>query len=324
MTNDFVLFHVERGGGWITLNRPQALNAINLHMVSLIAEHLRKWEADPEVNYVVIQGMGRAFCAGGDLRGSEDMRSIPQQEFFEAEYGLNLFIHNYSKPYVALLNGITMGGGMGLSIHGTYRIVTENTLMAMPETGIGLFPDVGAAWFLNRCPGKIGLYLGLTSARFGCEDAIYTGLGTHFIPAANLQNVMSEVRAENLAEVLKAQSQVPAGESFLKQNQGLIDGFFNQETIEDIFRALVASETGFAVETLAALKKRSPLSLRKTFVYLQAARSMSIEEVMQADLDMMINWVKSPESAREWQEGIRAAIIDKDQNPQWLSLPIEY
>jgi enoyl-CoA hydratase/carnithine racemase len=322
-----VLLDVKGGGGWITLNRPSSLNAINTDSVKKIAEALKDWEADHEVNYVVIEGSGRAFCAGGDLRmlyeAVQGKRSAMASEFFKAEYTLNLLIHNYSKPYIALQDGITMGGGMGLSIHGTYRVVTENTIMSMPETAIGFFPDVGAAWFLNRCPGKSGLYMGLTSARVGPTDALYLGLGTHYVPSARLISMKEELshsNGEQMTDILKKYHQTPEGDSPIKANQSLIDGYFNQPSIEDVFKALSKSQSPFSVETLSVLKQRSPLSLRTTFTHFKKAENMGIQKVMDEDYKLALKW----EASNEFLEGIRAAVVDKDQKPKWGSLPIEH
>jgi enoyl-CoA hydratase len=325
--NPSVLFEIHEGGGWITLNRPQALNALNKEGVQAITAALLAWESQPTVQYVVIQGSGRAFCAGGDLRMVYEAEKIQHAElateFFKLEYDLNLKIHNYSKPYISLLDGITMGGGLGLSIHGTYRVATENTLMAMPETSIGFFPDVGAAWYLNRCPGETGLYLGLTSARIGPEDALYLGLATHYVPSAGLESLIQDMQArhgEELSLILQKHHHTPAGESSIKARQSMIDGYFNQPTIEAIFQSLSCSDTSFAKETLAQLKLRSPLSLRTTFEHFKKLENCSIEEVMAADLALAISWEKSS----EFIEGIRAAVIDKDQKPRWASKPIAY
>lgn len=325
MPYEDVLFETSDGGGWVTLNRPQALNSLTVDMVKAIKEMLLKWEGDLEVSYVVIQGEGRSFCAGGDLRKLYDAAKSGQDagaiEFFKHEYDLNLLIHNYSKPYIALLHGITMGGGMGLSIHGTYRIVTQNTLMAMPETAIGLFPDVGAAWFLNRCPGKSGLYVALTSARFNHADALYMGLATHHVE--DLPGLVTDIklsRGNNIKKILEKWHLPPVGTSEIQTQQSLIDGYFDKNSLEDIFRALAASDSDFAVQTLGVLKQRSPLSLRTTFDYFKQAETMTIEQVMARDFDLASSWIQE----EDLHEGIRATLIDKDQKPLWKSKPITH
>jgi enoyl-CoA hydratase len=327
MNNSPILFEIKGGGGWITLNRPQSLNALNHETVQAITDSLLAWEANEQVQYVIIQGEGRAFCAGGDLRmifeAERSQQASLGSEFFKVEYGLNLIIHNYSKPYVAILDGLTMGGGMGMSMHGTYRVLTENSLLAMPETAIGFFPDVGAAWYLNRCPGKMGLYLGLTSTRFGPADALYLGLGTHYVSSGMLAQLKEDIKKDdgkNLREILAKYHGQPEGPSLLKDSQSLIDGYFNQPTLEKIFEALSKSGSAFARETLHVLKSRSPLSLRKTFDHLKSAETMTIEQVMAADLELAKSW----EGSLEFIEGIRAAVIDKDQKPHWPSPPISY
>lgn len=321
-----VLFEEIDGGGWITLNRPHALNALNLDMVDAIAERLRAWESSERVAYVVIQGLGRSFCAGGDLRHlyHAHLQGSTKEafQFFSHEYRLNLMIHNYSKPYLALLHGITMGGGMGLSIHGTYRVVTENTVMAMPETSIGLFPDVGAAWFLNRCPGKSGLFVALTSYRMNHLDALYMGLGTHYVESHRLDDLISQIKGSQGIGLdgLLGSYVLDHKNSYIQEHQDQIDRLFSQQSLGELFCALESSRMVFAQETLAMLQKRSPHSLRQTFDYLKLAETMSIEEVIARDEELASTWDK----VDDFWEGIRAAVIDKDQAPRWSGEPIVY
>lgn len=319
------------GGGWITLNRPQALNALNLEMFEGLSHILQLWKSDPEINYVVLQGAGRAFCAGGDIRSLYDLAIADKGHMIVSilvyEFHLNEFIHNFSKPYISVIDGICMGGGMGVSIHGSYRIITENSLMAMPETSIGYFPDIGAAWFFNQCPGKLGLYLALTGYRMKPEDAIYSGLATHYVDASYVSLLLDNIRqsnSKNLSDVLTTHNKTPEGPHFLEKNREEIDLCFNQTSIEAIFQTLAKRKTVFAEETLATLKRMCPLSLRKTYEHMQYAKNKSIHEVIEADVKLITYWQGHDDYLREWVEGIRAAVVDKDRNPQWKSTPIAY
>src|SRR6185437_15309494 len=198
MADEDILFGREGGLATVLLNRPQALNAFTLDMYRRFDPILRAWAEDPGVNAVLIRGVGeRAFCAGGDVRaiyeagrGLSGDRSLTA-DFFREEYELIRHIHRYPKPYIAIIDGITMGGGAGVSVNGAYRVATERTMLAMPETGIGLFPDVGATRFLNLCPGRIGIYLGLTGARAGAADALYCGFATHFVPGERVSALIA-------------------------------------------------------------------------------------------------------------------------------------
>lgn len=320
-----LLTELKDQGGWIELNRPAALNALNIEMIEELTSTLNAWRKDPQVSYVTIKGHGRAFCAGGDLRMIFEANHMQQIEkakyFFQQEYALNLLIHMYPKPYIAILDGITMGGGMGISIHGKYRVATENTVMAMPETAIGFFPDVGARWFLHRCPGKSGLYLGLTATQIGPADALYCGLATHFVSSAKLPMLLQDIHVSqgvNLDSILNQYHTFPSESGYLEKNQDLIEKYFNQVSIEDVFKTLAADKNEFAQQTLEALKRKSPLSLRVTFNHLTTRQGLPIEEIMHQDLKLAETFLGSV----EFQEGIRAAVIDKDQNPNWPSTPI--
>src|SRR5947209_4649067 len=240
-----ILFGREGGVATITLNRPQALNAFTLGMYRALAPMLRRWEADPESHVVLIRGAGeRAFCAGGDVRAIyEAGRGISGERdltaaFFREEYELIRRIHRFPKPYVAIIDGITMGGGAGVSVNGAYRVATERTLLAMPETGIGLFPDVGATRFLNRCPGHLGRYLGLTGARVGAADSLYCGFATHFVPRERLPALVAALARmdyrERSAEQILADFATDPGPGPIAARQAAIDRCFGGATIEAI------------------------------------------------------------------------------------------
>lgn len=320
-----VLIHLEKGIASITLNRPQALNALTLEMTEAITDVLLKWQDDQDVRIVVVQGSGRAFCAGGDLRQiyqafQKKGKSNPSS-FFRHEYNLNRIIHHYPKPYIAILDGITMGGGMGLSIHGSHRIVTGNSLLAMPETKIGFFPDVGASHFLGTCPGSIGLYLGLTGNTIGPADALYCGLATHYLSPERLSLLHKNLPQLNssgaISDFLDQNSKPKPQAGFLPSQRDVIEACFNQPTLPQIIKALESHPGPFAKQTLSDLKACSPLSLKVTFQLLKEAQELGFDTALDKELALSLKMVK----ARDFREGIRAAVIDKDRRPQWMNIP---
>ena len=329
-TTDDILFGREGGVATVLLNRPQALNAFTLGMYRQFDPALRAWAADPDIHVVLIEGAGdRAFCAGGDVRavyeagkgisGDRNFTSV----FFAEEYRIIGFIHHYPKPYMAILDGITMGGGAGVSVNGAYRVATEKTMFAMPETGIGLFPDVGATRFLNLCPGQIGRYLGLTGARLGAADALYCGFATHFIPrergpelkAALTGLVWQPGKEQAQVAAVLAPFNADPGPPPLAAKRAVIDRCFAGDSIEAILDAL-ASETGdpqWAAETRALLLPKSPTSLRITLRQLIVGRDMNLEEALKLEYRMTQHVM----AAHDFYEGVRAALVDKDQQPRW-------
>ena len=330
MTDDDIQFGREGGIGTVLLNRPQALNAFTLGMYRRFDPALRAWAVDPVIHAVLIEGAGdRAFCAGGDVRavyeagkgisGDSDFTSV----FFAEEYRIISFIHHYPKPYIAILDGITMGGGAGVSVNGAYRVATEKTMFAMPETGIGLFPDVGATRFLNLCPGQIGRYLGLTGARLGPADAFYCGFATHFVPRhqvpelkAALTGTAWDAGAEQAqVEAVLARFNADPGPPPLAEKRTAIDRCFAGDSVEAILAALEA-ETGdprWAAETRASLLTKSPASLRITLRQLILGRDMDLEDALRLEYRMTQHVM----AAHDFYEGVRAALIDKDQKPRW-------
>lgn len=314
---------VSRGIGWITLNRPQALNALSLPMMMRLLDLVTKWEKDPEVKYVVIQGNGaRAFCSGGDLKGVHQAYQANDFDFldflFRTEYTFNARLNSFSKPYISLIHGIVMGGGVGASIHGSHRIVTESTLFAMPETGIGYFPDVGGTYFLNQCPQEIGLYLGLTGNRIKAGDILYAGFGTHYAQEENFDalrhslNQSPPASFEELEEKLSKFSS-PFPKSDLEQHRDALKRCFLQPSLEDILISLASDSSPFAQETLSVLKTRSPLSLQVTFKQLTQGRGLSFNQVMKREFALSQNLLRHS----DFIEGIRAAVVDKDRQPKW-------
>lgn len=323
---------IERRGtvGIIRLNRPRALNSLTLPMIRTIAAALDGFAGDPEVASVVMTGEGdRSFCAGGDIRVlHESLRAGDgiAEAFWREEFRLNHMIAFYPKPYVVLMDGITMGGGVGLSSHGRHRIVTERTRLAMPETGIGYFPDIGATWLLPRAPGEAGTWLGLTGLDIGAADAIHAGLADLHIASSQLGEVIDALsglpRAGSSSDV-EAVLQVlsgPAGESRLRQNAAMIDRAFRFDSVEEILAALAKEEGEFAAETRRVLLTRSPTSLKLALRLLRAGRdSASLAECLGRELGACLKMLDNP----DFFEGIRAAVIDKDRNPKWSPPSVE-
>lgn len=325
-----ISFTVEGGVGIVTLNRPRALNALTLEMIRAFDPRLAAWERDTAVKAVLIRGEGgKAFCAGGDVRAvwksiveeNAGKPSALSREFFINEYRLNRRIHHFAKPYIALLDGITMGGGVGLSRHGAFRIVTETSMIAMPETAIGLFPDVGGSWFLNECPGWTGYYLALTGARLDAADAIYTGMATHFVPQASLAALQAALcaadwsagTAEAVVRKIVQSFADAAGQPKLAANRSTIDICFQKESVPAILAALEARGGAFAQEALETLGHRSPTSMCVTLEQLRRGRGLSIEEV----LAMEYRLTQACMRGHDFFEGIRAVLVDKDHAPKW-------
>ncbi|MDO3434746.1 enoyl-CoA hydratase/isomerase family protein [Rhizobium sp. CBN3] len=323
---------IERRGtaGIIRLNRPRALNSLTLPMIRALAEALQGFASESDVASVVITGEGeRGFCAGGDIRALHESARAGNDlagTFWREEFRLNHMIAVYPKPYVALMDGITMGGGVGLSSHGRHRIVTERTRLAMPETGIGYVPDVGATWLLPKAPGEAGTWLGLTGLDIAAVDAIYACL-------ADVQ-----VASSRLGEVIEALSSLPLGsssidvdtclqafaelqgESRLRQNAAVIDRAFRFDSVEEILAALAGEEGEFAAETRRVLLTRSPTSLKLALRLLRAGRrSASLAECLGRELSACLQMLHNP----DFFEGIRAAVIDKDRNPKWSPASVE-
>lgn len=331
-----VLAEVRGSAGLITLNRPKALNALSLGMIRELSAALLAWRDDPRVERVGVRGMGRkgpfgAFCAGGDIRFFHQavLTGDPRlEDFFTEEYTLNHMVHAYPKPYVVFMDGIVMGGGMGISAHGSdygLRIATERTRMAMPETNIGLFPDVGGGWFLARCPGRIGEYLALTGQPITGADAVAARLADGVLASSDLPAVWDSLadgeRFERVRDALHTASK-PQGE--LAARRGDIDRFFALAGVPEIVQALEADGSDWAAGTAALLRKRSPLMLHVTLEHLRRARHMTLAADLRMERDMVRNCFRlRPGAASETFEGIRALAIDKDQAPRWNPARIE-
>ncbi|MDE1992347.1 MAG: enoyl-CoA hydratase/isomerase family protein [Rhizobiaceae bacterium] len=319
---------VERQGsaGLIRLNRQQALNSLTLPMIRVMAAALEEFAADAAVASVIVRGEGeRAFCAGGDIRllhESGKSGSAKAEAFWREEFHLNHAIANYPKPYVALMDGITMGGGVGLSSHGSHRVVTERTRLAMPETGIGYFPDVGATWLLPRAPGEAGTWMGLTGLSINAADAIHARLADHCVASTDLTAMIEAITAlptsasgADLHELIARMSMQP-GPSRLAAESMVIDRALAHDTVEEILKALSAEEGEFAAEALQTIGTRSPTSLKLTLRLLRAGRaSRTLAACLQRELGACLRVLSVP----DFYEGVRAAVIDKDRNPKWSS-----
>jgi enoyl-CoA hydratase len=310
---------VERRGplAVVTLDRPQALNALTLAMVAELDRGLRAWADDPTVGAVVIRSAGgRAFCAGGDIRALYDAgrRGDPYvRDFYRAEYRLNHRIKTYGKPFVALIDGIVMGGGVGISVHGSHRVASERSQFAMPETGIGFYPDVGGSWFLPRCPGELGTYLGLTGARIGAPDMLYCGLATHYVPSGAFDSLADALQTGEVDSVL-ARSAGDPGPAPLAARRAVIDRCFAGERVEEIQARLERAGDEWAAETAAILRRKSPTSLKVTLRQLRTGAGLAhFAAAMRMEYRLTRHFMARP----DFYEGVRAAVIDKDQAPRW-------
>ncbi len=330
MQEDEIIFHEDNDWGTVLLNRPGALNALNLNMVRRLSKQLVQWERLSSLKGVIIEGKGRAFCAGGDIRSL--LEAVKRRNhsliegFFREEYLLNRQIHLYPKFYVALLDGIVMGGGAGLSIHGVYRVVTEKTLFAMPETGIGFFPDVGASYFLNRLPGETGMFLALTGSRIGGEDMVYLGLATHYtfseqvgkLKEALLNCELHEATCSEVEPIISTFSKTPPPAE-LSRYQDIIDRCFGKESVEEIVDALDAEKEKWATDVRNEILKKSPTSLKITFRLLQEARNLDFDSALRLEYRLSQRIVYG----NDYSEGVSAIVIDKNRRPRWSPASLE-
>ena len=324
--DDSVLLRREGGAAFITLNRPKAINALTHAMVLRISAALEEWARDDSVEIVVITGAGeRGLCAGGDIRAVRDAilagRPLAAAEFWRDEYVLNLAIAQYTerhaKPYVAIMDGIVMGGGVGISAHGSVRIVTERSRIAMPETGIGFIPDVGGTYLLSRAPGELGTHLALTGAPIGPADAIFCGLADHFVPSAALPEFTASVGVDGVHAALAAAlaHEIPAPEPELARQQDWIDECYAAETVEEVIERLRRQGGEEAKQTAETILSKSPTSLKVTFAAIRRARQLpDLAHVLEQEFLASCAQLTSPD---DFIEGVRAQVIDKDRNPRW-------
>jgi len=312
-----VAFCNEGAIGRITLNRPKALNALTEEMCAAILDRLRRWATDPAVRAVVIDAVpGKAFCAGGDIRAIYDAGRKGDgsvMSFFRTEYRMNAAIRHFPKPYLALIDGITMGGGCGVSMHGPHRIASENAVFAMPETAIGLFPDIGATFFLNRLPGGIGMYMALTGVRIGVADAIACGLATNSVPSHDQPVLLQRLTESEAPEaILSELGQIPLGVGDMETHRPAIDRAFSASSVEEVL-ARLEREGEWGRETASLLKTRSPTSLKVTFRQIREGATLDFASCQRLEYRIMTRMMDAP----DFYEGVRAALIEKDQSPRW-------
>jgi enoyl-CoA hydratase len=331
-----VIRRVSGGTGLIELDRPAALNALDLTMVRLLTEALEEWRDDPAVRSVLVRSTSpKAFCAGGDIRAvceaAQRGDDAAVLAYFSAEYRLNALIAAYPKPYTALIDGYAMGGGLGISVHGSARVVTERAVLSMPETAIGFFPDIGASHFLPQLPGAFGWYLGLTGVRISGAAAVECGLATHYVPAAELPALEAVLRSgQPPAEALdRFATTAPVSETaghraaiercFTAPDLGTLRARLAAENAEDAEDAENAEDTDrqWADDTVAILDRVSPMSLAVTFELLRAGAGSSLSDCLARELDLARRIAYAP----DFHEGVRAALVDKDRAPVWAPYP---
>ena len=318
---DTVRAEVRRGVGVITLDRVDALNALTTPMVTEIDKVLNDWETAGLHAVVLESASAKAFCAGGDIRAIQENSlaedSDASEKFFSTEYRLNARIASYPIPFVSLVDGICMGGGMGLSVHGAFRVVSEKAILAMPETGIGFFPDVGASYFLSRLPGSLGMYLGLTGARLSSGDALYTGLATHHIDSIAIGLVPTALAdhphrpVDEILQSLASPSRVAS--SALAEHRGEIDWCFGAGDIAEIEERLISVGGEWADSTRESLAILSQQSLQITAELLTWGRQRTLQQCLDAELAVTRDVIRT----HDFIEGVRAALVDKDRNPSW-------
>ncbi len=324
MTGGDVLAGRQGSLGLILLNRPRVLNSLSLDMVKAIEEALDRFEKDPAIAAVLMTGEGeRGLCAGGDIRTFYESGKAGDgraADFLRAEYRMNARIAAYPKPYVVFMEGITMGGGVGVSSHGSHRVVTDTTKLAMPETGIGFFPDIGATWLLAKAPGELGTLMGLTGEAVGAADAIEAGLADWFVPADALADLAEKLTIllpgtthKDVSLLVDAAATTLPGGDFA-DNRALIDHCFGFDAVEEIEAALAVEANPFAEKIRSAMMAKSPTSLKVTLALLRAARkSPDLRTCLEREFAATAQILHTP----DFYEGIRAAIIDKDRNPKW-------
>ncbi len=323
-TTDTNTILVRRDGriGRITLNRPRALNALDLPMIRTMTTALADWQDDPAIHGVVVDGAdGKAFCAGGDIRDvrqdSLDGRHDRIEAFFAEEYALNRLIAEYRKPYIALVDGFCLGGGIGISVHGTCRIASEYAAFAMPETAIALFPDVGATFLLPRLPGAIGMWMALTGARLSGADAVQAGLATHYVPRARFAALSAALAADGPGALGRFTEAAPDGD--LARHRAEIDTCFGADSVSEIVSRLQADDSAWAQEQLQILRTMSPSSVLWSFAIVRAGATRTLAQCLDAELRLTRQVTRHP----DFIEGVRAMLVDKDRAPRWLPARLE-
>jgi enoyl-CoA hydratase len=318
MTEDAEVLFERRGAlGLITLNRPKALNALTHDMCLKMKAQLGEWADDAAIECVAIRGAGdRAFCAGGDIRALYDSGKAGTPyalEFYRDEYLLNAAIKHYPKPYVALIQGINMGGGVGVSINGSHRIAGEGMVFAMPETGIGLFPDVGGSYFLPRCPGETGMFLGLTGMRLKTADSLYAGIATDFVPTSRWDTLLEALSDGTAPDVVIASLKDSVPDTFLTEHRSAIDRIFSAGSVEEILAGLDAEHEDWTDDIASTIRSKSPTSLKVAYRQIREGKKLDFDDCMKMEYRMVNRIV----AGHDFYEGVRAVIIDKDNSPKW-------
>lgn len=319
-----ILFERRGAAGLVTLNRPAALNAVTDAMAVSLRAQLDNWADDPAITRVVITAAGeRAFSVGGDIRALYDLGKVGKHDemlqFWRDEYPLNVAIKNYRKPYVALIDGMVMGGGVGVSVHGSHRVAGDRFQFAMPEVGIGFFPDVGATWFLPRLPGELGTYCALTGERLSAADGCSAGLATHRIPSARFDALLDGLSGTVSVDAVLSAFAVPAEEGPILARRATIDRLFASSRVEDILAALdnEAASGGvdgeWAAKTVATMRTKSPLSLKIALAQVRRGKEWDFETCMRAEFRIVSRVIRG----HDFYEGVRAVIVDKDNAPRW-------
>ncbi|MCQ4315889.1 enoyl-CoA hydratase/isomerase family protein [Stutzerimonas zhaodongensis] len=324
-----VLIEVRNRVGYLTLNRPAGLNAVTLEMVRMLHRQMQAWADDQGVVAVVLRGAGeKAFCAGGDIRSLYDSYQSGDslhREFFEEEYALDQYIHAYTKPLLALMNGFVLGGGMGLVQGASLRVISERTRMGMPEVGIGYFPDVGGSYFLSRLPSNLGFYMGLTGNHVGSADALYAGLADYCVPYERFAELEQQLDKQDwktpaedaLTALLKDMGSTELPDAPFETLAPAIEQHFAHDTVIAIRQSLAGENRpeyrDWAAETLKVIDSRSPLSVSVTLEMLRRGRTLSLAECFAMELHLDRQWFDGGDII----EGVRALIVDKDKNPRW-------
>ena len=321
MSPSDILFERCGAAGVVTLNRPQALNAVTHEMVRALRTKLEQWADDPTITRVLVTAAaGRAFSAGGDIRALTDLGKAGKYDaavqFWRDEYPLNAYIKSYRKPYIALIDGIVMGGGVGISIHGSHRVAGDRYQFAMPEVGIGFFPDVGATWFLPRMPGEIGTHCALTGERFNAADAVKAGAATHRVPSARFAGLVDALYGTASVDAVLAAFAEPVEQGPIFAQRAVIDRVFSGDRVEDILQKLDA-ETGERAEwsraAAANIRTKSPLSLKVALAQVRRGKQWDFAACMQTEFRIVSRVIRG----HDFYEGVRAVIIDKDNKPRW-------
>ncbi|AKK04117.1 enoyl-CoA hydratase/isomerase family protein [Corynebacterium epidermidicanis] len=312
---DQLLSEVRGNAGIITLNREKAINALTHEMVLEMTKVLDGWHDDPAVKLVIVRGAGeRGLCAGGDVAALYDdalADGTAGAEFWADEYGLNLMISDYPKPYVAIMNGLVLGGGVGISAHGSHRIVTDSTKLGMPEVGIGFAPDVGGSWLLAHAPDNLGFHYGLTGAHEGGAQAIEAGLADYFVPDELIETLVADLCASGVVGDIEKHAVQPA--RGFGPDRVEMARVYDAESVEEILANLDASQAEWASDAAKRIRRNCPLALKVTFASISGAREKTLAEALQQEFRISCNMQRGT----EFVEGVRAQLIDKDRNPQW-------